>query len=291
MSRIAYVNGRFVPQMNAVTHINDRGYQFADGVYEVIAFVNGRFADEKGHLDRLARSLNELHIDMPVKRQALKFLMRELLRRNRYKNAAVYIQVTRGIAKRDFKFPANIKPCLVMSCWPYKFDTNPALETGIKAVTVEDQRWARRDIKTIALLPQALAKQKAHEKGAYEALMVNQDGFITEGSSSNFWLYKDGALKTTPSSYEILKGVTRTAIYQIAKDEKIEIVEEHITPEEAYRADEAFCTSATGLLVPVVDIDGNIIGSGKPGELARKIYNLYRQYADKGEGDQLEWTA
>lgn len=291
MTRISYVNGSYVPHAQAVTHINDRGYQFADGVYEVIAVVNGKLADEKGHIIRLERSLNELQIEMPVKAEALRFIMREVLRRNRYKNAALYIQVTRGIAKRDFKFPNSVKPSLVVYCWPFKFDGNPAVDKGVSAVTVPDQRWARRDIKTIALLPQALAKQKAYEQGAHEALMVNPDGYITEGSSSNFWIYKDGKLKTTPTSHEILKGITRTAISEIAKENNIEIVQEHIAPEEAYKAEEAFCSSATGLLVPIIKIDGHDIGSGQPGAIVQKIYAKYREYADKDYDSQVEWTA
>lgn len=291
MSRISYVNGRFIPHRDAVTHINDRGYQFADGVYEVIALVNGIFADEKGHMDRLERSLSELAIQMPVKRNSMKFIMRELIRKNRLNNAAIYIQVTRGIAKRDFKFPIDVKPCLIMSCWPFKFDGNPAIEKGVKAVCVPDQRWARRDIKTIALLPQTLAKQKAFEQGAYEALMINSDGYITEGSSSNFWIYKDGVLKTTPGSHEILKGVTRTAIYSIAEQGSIEIIEEHFKPDEAYKAEEAFCSSATGLLVPVIEIDGRKIGSGKPGDLVKRIYAEYKIYIKKGYDAQVQWNA
>lgn len=291
MSRITYVNGSFVPHSKAVTHINDRGFQFADGVYEVIAVVNGKLADERGHLERLERSLKELQIDMPVSRNALRLIIREVLRRNRYKNAALYIQVTRGVAKRDFKFPKNVKPSLIVYCWAFKFDGNPAVEKGVSAITVPDQRWDRRDIKTVALLPQALAKQKAAEKGAHEALMVNKDGFITEGSSSNFWIYKDGVLKTAPSGHEILKGVTRTAIWSMAAEENINIIEEQISPEEAYKAEEAFCSSATGLLVPIIKIDGHDIGSGKPGEIVQKIYQKYREYAGQDYDTQIEWSA
>lgn len=289
MSRISYVNGAYVDHRHAMVHVNDRGYQFADGVYEVVACMNGDLTDEKGHLDRLERSLAELRIEMPVKRSALSFIMRELLKRNRYKNAAVYIQITRGVAKRDFKFPHNIKPSLVMSCWACKYDDNPAIQNGVKAVTVTDQRWARRDIKTIALLPQALAKQKAADNDAYEAIMLNGNGEITEGSSSNFWIYKNGILKTTPKSHEILKGVTRTAIFSLAKQENIKVIEEHFLPNEAYEADEAFLSSATGFLVPVIEIDKQKIGNGKPGAFAKEFFDHYKQYAKKGYDAQIPW--
>ncbi|MFP4313877.1 MAG: D-amino-acid transaminase [Alphaproteobacteria bacterium] len=290
MSRISYVNGKYLPHMHAFTHINDRGYQFADGVYEVIGLMNGKMADEKGHLDRLERSLEELFIVMPLKRAALQFVLREVIRRNRLKNAALYIQVTRGVAKRDFKFPQGCIPSLVVSCWPFKFSGNPAVDKGVRAITVPDQRWARRDIKTIALLPQALAKQKAHEAGAYEGIMVNSEGFITEGSSSNFWIFKDGVLITAPKSFEILKGVTRTAVFEIAQVQNIEIIESHFTPEEAYGAQEAFCSSATGLLVPVIRLDEHDIGDGKPGPITQKIYAKYLDYVEKGSDAQIEWT-
>lgn len=292
MPRFSYVNGAFVPHDEACVHIEDRGYQFADGIYEVIGIINGVFADERGHLDRLERSLSELQISMPVRRETLRFLMRELLRKNRLRNASLYIQITRGVSKRDFKFPSSsVVPSLVMICRPFKFDVNPALQDGIQAITVPDQRWERRDIKTVALLPQALAKQKAIEAGAYEALMVDGNGFITEGSSSNFWILKGKTLKTRASNYNILKGVTRTAIAKIAKEYGLEIIEDSITPEEAYQADEAFCTSATSLIVPVVSIDDHPIGSGKPGAIVQKIYTAYREYAKDGYDAQNAWTA
>lgn len=281
MPRYSYVNGAFVPHAEACVHIEDRGYQFADGIYEVISLINGKFADERGHIDRLERSLGELQIHMPVRRETLRFLMRELVRKNRVKNAALYIQITRGVAKRDFKFPSqSIMPSLVMTCRHFKFDHNPNMQIGVKAITVPDQRWARRDVKTIALLPQALAKQKAHESGAYEAIMVDTEGNITEGSSSNFWILQGSKLITHPPGHQILKGVTRTAIAKIALENNLHIEERRFTPVEAYKADEAFCTSATALIVPVIEIDGHQIGTGKPGGIVLKIYNEYRKYAD-----------
>lgn len=291
MPRISYVNGAYLPHDQAGVPIEDRGFLFADGVYEVIGLINGRYADERGHLDRLERSMAELQLHPPRSRDALRFIMRELVRRNKLRNGAIYIQVTRGAAKRDFKFPAdNIPSTLVMMCWPFRFDSNPNVERGVNVCTVPDERWARRDIKSIALLPQVLAKQKAAEQGCYEAIMLDDKGFITEGSASNFWIYKDGILKTRPANRSILKGVTRTAIYSIALEKGIEIIEEPFDIEEAQNADEAFCSSATALIVPVVKINDHAIGNGKPGVLSKDIYAGYRDYACGDYNHQIEWT-
>ena len=293
MPRYSYVNGSYVPHSDACVHIEDRGYQFADGVYEVIGCIGGRFADERGHLERLERSMRELSITPPVERETLRFVMRHLLRLNRIRSAAIYIQVTRGVAPRDFKFPAeDVRASLVLTCRPFNFDQNLALEKGVAVATVPDQRWARRDIKTIALLPQALARQKAVDAGAYESWMVDDQGFITEGAASNAWIYKDGTLITHPSGQRILKGVTRTAIFDIARQQGLNIEERQFTPEEAYSAEEAFSSSATALLIPVVSIDGHTIGDGKSGKLVRSIYDQYRKYAlDKDYEGQVEWSA
>ncbi len=293
MPRYAYVNGRYVPHEDACVHIEDRGYQFADGVYEVIGCVHGHFADERGHLERLERSLSELQIDMPVERSVLQFIMRHLLRLNKIDSAAVYIQVTRGVAPRDFKFPKGVKPALVLTCRSFDFDNNPALAKGAKVVSVPDQRWARRDIKTVALLPQALAKQKAAEQGAYEAWMIGADGVVTEGSSSNAWIYDGTRFYTHPSGTNILKGVTRTAIMEIAAQEGVEVVESGFTLEQAYKAQEAFSSSATALLLPVVQLDDHVIGNGEPGVLTQKIYERYRAYIQESSvnGGQVAWTA
>ncbi|MFN3701770.1 MAG: D-amino-acid transaminase [Alphaproteobacteria bacterium] len=295
MPRFAYVNGSYVPHHAASVHIEDRGYQFADGIYEVISLINGRFADERGHLDRLERSLRELEIAMPVKRQALRLIMRELVRKNRLSNAALYIQVTRGVAKRDFKFPnPSVPPALVMTCRPFKFDGNSNIANGVKLISVPDIRWKRRDIKTVGLLAQALAKQKAAGSGAFEALMIDEDGFITEGSSSNFWILQGKTLITRPAEYDILKGVTRNAALHGAAQLGLEVQERAISLQEALSADEAFCTSATALIVPVVDIDGQKIGkgaqSGKSGAVTLKLYEHYREYALSRYDDQYEWS-
>lgn len=291
MPRFSYVNGSYVPHANACVHIEDRGFQFADGVYEVIGLINGRYADERGHFDRLERSLNELQINMPAKRETMRFIMRELIKKNRLKSGAIYIQVTRGVSRRDFKFPnIEIKPSLIMICWPFNFDGNTNIKTGVKAITVPDQRWERRDIKTVALLPQALAKQKAADKGAYEAIMI-KDGYVTEGSSSNFWILQGKTLKTHPATNDILKGITRTAIEKIAIEEGLKIKEERFKPDEIFKADEAFFSSATSLIAPAINVDGKNIGNGKPGPVTQKIYSQYRKYAGGEYSDQIEWSA
>ena len=293
MPRIAYVNGAYLPHGHAAVHIEDRGFQFADGIYEVISFIHGRLADETAHLDRLERSLGEIGMDMPVPRATLQFLMRELIRRNRLKNAIVYIQVTRGQAKRDFKFPApETAPSLVMTARPFQFDNTAAVQNGIKVITVPDIRWKRRDIKSVALLPQVLAKQKAAEKGANEAWMVDDDGKVTEGSSSNAWIVtKKGSLITHNANSDILKGVTRVALQKICAELQLKIEERAFTPAEAYDAAEAFISSATTFVHSVIEIDGKHIGQGKPGPVARRLYEEYRAYADGLRGEPVRWKA
>lgn len=293
MPRIAYVNGAYMPHEDASVHIEDRGFQFADGVYEVIACIHGRLADETGHLDRLERSLSELGMDLPVLRQTLKIIMRELLRRNRLQNANLYIQVTRGQAPRDFKFPrAEVPPTLVMTARPYRFDDNPANMKGIKAFTVPDIRWKRRDIKTVALLPQVLAKQNAATQGGGEAFMVDEQGFITEGASSNVWILTgDGRLLTRKANSEILRGVTRTALQAICTELQIKVEEKNFTVEDAYDAVEIFTSSAVALVMPVIELDGRMIGDGKPGKVSRRLYDEYRAYVDGLRGEQLQWKA
>lgn len=293
MPRFAYVNGAYLPHEDAGVHIEDRGFQFADGVYEVIACINGKLADERGHLDRLERSLSELSIDMPVARDSLRFIMRETLRRNRVKNANVYIQVTRGVARRDFPFPANFVPSsLVITTRNFSFDNNSKVKKGAAAITVPDLRWKRRDIKSTGLLAQVLAKQQAVEAGAYEAWMVDDEGFITEGSSSNAWIVtKDGKLVTRHATPSILRGVTRTALQQICAGLQMKIEERAFTVQEAYDSQEAFNTSAVALIVPIIEIDGHTIGSGEPGPVARKLYEEYRHYADGKRGETVTWKA
>lgn len=293
MPRIAFVNGRYVPHNDAFVHIEDRGFQFADGVYEVVACINGKLADERGHLDRLERSLGELAIDMPVTRRSLQFIIREMLRRNRLKNANVYIQVTRGVARRDFPFPDDDVPAsIVLTARAFQFDGNAKVQKGGEAITVPDIRWKRRDIKSTGLLAQVLAKQEAVESGVYEAWMVDDEGYITEGSSSNAWIVtKEGKLVTRPASTDILRGVTRTALEKICAALQMKIEERPFTVQEAYDAEEAFNTSAVALVVPITKIDGHVIGSGEPGPVARKLYAEYRAYAAGERGEPVAWVA
>ncbi len=293
MPRFAYVNGSYLPHDDASVHIEDRGFQFADSVYEVIACINGSLADERGHLDRLERSLSELSIDMPVSRNSLGFIIREIIRRNRLKNANIYIQVTRGVAKRDFPFPTNYVPSsLVLTARPFQFENNAKVQKGATAITVPDIRWKRRDIKTTGLLAQVLAKQEATEAGAYEAWMVDDNGYVTEGSSSNAWIVtKDGKLVTRHATMAILRGVTRSAIEKICADLQMKIEERPFTVQEAYDAQEAFNSSAVALIVPIIMLDGHVIGTGKPGPVAQKIYEEYRHYADGRRGEMITWKA
>ncbi len=290
MPRFAYVNGRFSRHSTANIHIEDRGFQFADGVYEVVALINGHWADERGHLDRLERSLRELAIDMPVPRETLRMLMRELARKNRLRSGNIYIQISRGRARRDFKFPgADTRPTLVMTAYPFKFDNNDNVNKGARAISTPDIRWKRPDIKSTALLPQVLAKQAAAEKGAYEAWMVDAHGYVTEGSSSNAWIVKGGKIITRPADNSILRGVTRTAIAKICAELQITFEERAFTLSEAYEADEAFNTGAVALIVPIIELDGHKIGNGQPGPVAKRIYDEYRLYANGERGEQEEW--
>lgn len=291
MPRFSYVNGRYIPHREARVHIEDRGLQFADSIYEVIACIDGLLADERGHLDRMQRSLKELKMPMPMPRKALQLVMRELIRRNRIENAAVYIQVTRGAAKRDFGFPSPaVRQTVIITTRPFKFYNNPRIEKGIRAVTVPDIRWKRRDIKTTAMTAQVLAKQQAIEKGGSEALMVDDGGHITEGASSNAWIVtKKGVLVTRPATPDILRGITRTALDHVRGQMNLKMEERSFTVKEAQDAAECFVTAATALVTPIVAIDGKMIGDGKPGPVARKLYEAYLAYVAKGK--QISWKA
>lgn len=292
MPRYAYVNGQYLPHHEAAVHVEDRGYQFADSVYEVIAFIDGKLADEKGHLDRLERSLSELRIAMPMQRKAMQLVMRELLRRNRVRNGGLYMQISRGVAPRDFKFPKKDTPVsFVMTVKHSTFDIEARKAAGKKAITIPDLRWKRVDIKTTALLAQALAKQEALDRKTDEAWMYDEKGFITEASASNAWIVdKNGNLVTRPTKGNmILKGVTRNAIQALCKKEKIKLIERAFTVKECYQAKEAFTSSAVALIVPIIEIDGKKIGNGKTGNLTSKIFDIYMEYF---AGDKQEsWQA
>lgn len=280
MPRTAYVNGRFLPHDRATVHIEDRGFQFADGVYEVVTVHGGRLVDEAGHIDRLGRSLGELAMAWPTSRRVLGLLMRELIRRNQVHNGLLYLQVTRGVAPRDFKFPKGARPTLVMTVRRANLSPTRLIEAGVSVITVPDIRWKRRDIKSVALLPQVLGKQKAVEDGAYEAWMVEEDGLVTEGTSSNAWIVTaDNQLVTRQATTSILRGVTRQAIIRIAGEEGVSFAERSFTAEEAYAAREAFLTSASNYVMPVSRIDGKPVGDGRPGRLTRRLRDLYVAFA------------
>ncbi|MCR9072998.1 MAG: D-amino-acid transaminase [Alphaproteobacteria bacterium] len=284
MSRIAYVNGRFVPHSHAEVHVEDRGYQFADGVYEVVLVQNGVMVDEIPHLERLDRSLDELRIPHPMSRGALRAQMRELVRQNRIRNGLVYMQVTRGVAKRDHPFPKNAKPSIVMTAKRIAMATPEAVENGVKVITIKDIRWERCDIKSIALLPNVLGKQQARENGAFEAWQVDEDGKVTEGTSSNAWIVtQDGELVTRPATNDILNGITRMSILKLADRQGLKFVERPFSVEEAKSAREAFVSSATAFVTPVTQIDDTVIGNGKAGSLSRGLRDSYMDYA-AGEG-------
>ncbi|RAI00591.1 D-amino acid aminotransferase [Acuticoccus sediminis] len=284
MSRIAYVNGRYVPHGEACVHVEDRGFQFADGVYEVCEIWDGYIVDMTRHLDRLARSLNELQMDWPVERRAMESILRETARRNRVKKGLVYLQVTRGVARRDFAFPKTPIPAtLVVTARSVPPGNAVKIgEEGIAVVTTPDIRWERVDIKTVALLPQVLAKQKAVRAGAKEAWMYDKDGFITEGASSNAWIVnQDGTLVTRPAERGILRGITRAAIMDFAAAHDIKVEERPFTIDEAKAAREAFITSATMTATPVVKIDETPIGNGAPGSVVSELRARFHEGVEK----------
>lgn len=285
MSRIAYVNGRYVPHALAAVHIEDRGYQFADGVYEVCEVRDGRLIDEARHLARLARSLRELSIRAPMPESALKVVLRETLRRNLVRDGIVYLQVTRGVARRDHYFPeADVRPALVVTARSVPRAKGDALaETGAKVVTVPENRWPRVDIKSIALLPNVLAKQQAKGAGAREAWYVDADGFVTEGASTNAWIVTTGGvIVTRPAESGILRGVTRAGVVDMARDLQLRIEERPFTVAEAKAAREAFITAATTIVTPVVAIDGEPVGDGAPGPVARDLRRRFHEFAERG---------
>lgn len=281
MSRIAYVNGRYAPIDAATVSIEDRGYQFADGVYEVLLVVDGRIWDEAGHMTRLARSLRELRIEAPMSDAAIRLIVREVVKRNRLTSALVYMQVTRGVASRNHAFPSpEVRPAFVVTAKRFDLEkANAAAAKGVKVISAPDIRWGRVDIKTVALLPNCLAKQAAVEAGAQEAVL-HCGGVITEGASTNFWMIdKDGVLVTHPLTNDILGGITRQTVIACAERLQIRVVERAFTVEEAKTARELFITAATLLVTPVVSFDGVTIGGGAPGPIARRLRETYLDLA------------
>jgi len=278
MSRIAYVNGQYRPHGQATVHIEDRGFQFADGVYEVWSVFDGRLADFDGHLTRLHRSLDELKITGLMSRAALTRVLQETVRRNRVTEGLVYIQVTRGAARRDHPFPPEgTPPSVVVTARSLPLSKgNASAAKGVAVITQPDIRWGRCDIKTVGLLPNVLAKQAAKESGAAEAWMVDEMGLVTEGSSTNAWIVDEhGRLRTRDAQSNILRGITRAAVLELIEVERLELDERPFSVDEVKTAREAFYTSASGFVMPVVSIDGMTIGEGRPGPIATRLRQLY----------------
>ncbi|MDQ0509192.1 D-amino-acid transaminase [Ancylobacter amanitiformis] len=283
MSRIAYVNGQYVAHAQAAVHIEDRGYQFADGVYEVCEIRGGHLVDERRHVERLVRSLGEIRIALPMPLAALKVVLRETIRRNRVRNGFVYLQVTRGVARRDHYFPdPSTPPSLVVTARAVDPAKGEAVAgEGIAVITAPDNRWERVDIKTVGLLPNVLAKQAAKEAGAREAWFVDREGRITEGGSTNAWIVTpEGRLVTRQADNGILRGITRTVMLQVAEQLQLTVEERAFTVAEALAAREAFVTSATNFATPVVRIDGLPIGDGRPGAVARALRENFHSFAE-----------
>ena len=282
MSRIAYVNGAYVPHSNATIHIEDRGYQFSDGVYEVIAIHKGQLIDEAGHMVRLERSLQELEISWPINPRALGGIIAQVVRRNRVKDGIVYLQITRGVAPRNHAFPSHQDSALVITARrgpPFDPDQS---RRGVEVITTPETRWKRRDIKTISLLGNCLAKEQAVRAGAYEAWFVDDEGLVTEGTSSNAWIVTaDGVLKTRQANSDILNGITRISVLKIADDLGLAFVEEPFSVAEAKAAQEALITSTTSFVKPAIKIDGDMIADGKPGKLAVTLLDHYARHMNR----------
>lgn len=279
MTRIVYVNGEFVPENEAKISIFDRGFLFADGVYEVTAVLKGKLVDFHMHMTRLKRSLSELDMANPLNDEDLLAMHRRLAADNNLDEGGIYMQITRGAADRDFARPANPTPTLIAFTQANTLLNPPTATTGERAITVPDIRWARRDIKSVALLPQTMAKQTAKDAGVGKAWMVDGNGYITEESSSTVYITKNNKLITRPLSNDILPGITRKAVMALLEQTDVELEERKFTVEEAYEADEALVTSASSFVMPVIEIDGNTIGTGKPGPITLKLRELYIEAA------------
>jgi D-alanine transaminase len=284
MSRIAYVNGQYVRHADAAVHIEDRGFQFADGVYEVCEVRSGMIVDLTRHLNRLDRSLSELRMAQPMSRAALTHVIREVLRRNHVKNGIFYMQVTRGAARRDHFFPAEGTPPTITITAK---NTDPSVvakkyANGIKVITLPENRWDRVDIKTVGLLPNVLAKQQARDAGAADAIYVDRNGIVMEGASSNVWIVTpQGELVTRPAEHGILRGITRTTVIDVAAKLGIKVVEREFKTEDMLNAREVFFSSATGICVPIVEIDGKTVANGHPGTISASVRDAFFDIAEK----------
>jgi D-alanine transaminase len=284
MSRIAYVNGRYLPQREASVNIEDRGYQFADGIYEVVHLYDGRLIDEDLHLNRLQRSLREIRLPDPMSRAALRHVLHEVARRNRVREGLLYMQVTRGVARRDHPFPSQpVSPSVVVTIRripPYPTDVD---KWTASAITYPDQRWARCDIKTVALLPNVLARQAAKENGAIEAILVDGNGMVTEGAATSFWIVdRNGVLRTRHLDRAILPGCTRGALLTLIGEDKVEFSETQFSEHDVREAREAFITSATSFVKPIVRIDGKPVGTGEVGPVTRRLFDAFARHVKGG---------
>ncbi|WP_114965765.1 D-amino-acid transaminase [Alkalilacustris brevis] len=274
MSRIVYVNGEFLPEDQAKVSVFDRGFLMADGVYEVTTVIDGKLVDFDGHAARLVRSLGELDMDAPHSRDEWLAIHRELMHRNDLENGLIYLQVTRGATDRDFTWPEGLEQTVVLFTQAKNVTESPAAKRGISVISVPDQRWRRRDIKTVQLLYPSMAKMAAVRAGADDAWLV-EDGFVTEGTSNNAYIVKGGRIVTRDLSHDILHGITRAAVLRYAREAQMEVVERPFTIEEAQAADEAFITSASSFVTPVVKIDGTTVGLGGPGPVAKRLREIY----------------
>jgi len=285
MSVVAYVNGRYLTHSRASVHIEDRGFQFADGVYEVIAVRNGRTVDEYMHIDRLDNSLRQIRLPWPVAPSALSVILREVAHRNRIRAFGVlYVQVTRGSAPRNHAFPGNTKATLVVTGRPIPVARLEEAGTGVAVITAPDLRWKRCDIKSTSLLPNVLAKQAAVEAGAYETWMVDEEGLVTEGSASNAWIVSAaGELVTRHADSAILNGITRRVIVKHALEQGLRYVERPFAVSELMRAREAFLTSTTSFVKPVIKVDGQAVGDGRAGPLTEALLHFYQTHMDHAD--------
>jgi D-alanine transaminase len=283
MDGIVFLNGEYLKADEAKVSVFDRGYMFGDGVYEVVPVVNYTVLDKEPFLERFDRSLSELDLAWPMSKDEFLIMIDELVKKNDIKEGGVYMQVTRGVAPRDFSYPKDTPTTCTAFAFKKEVINNPLAKSGIKVVTVEDIRWKRRDVKSIALLGQCVAKEEAKRKGAYEGWMV-EDGFVTEGTSSSAYIVKDNVIITRPLSNSILPGIRRKLLIEIAKEHDVLIEERLFTPQEALDADEAFLSSATTFVLPIVEIDGRAIGNGKPGPVYEKMRKMYIDSALKIAG-------
>ncbi|MGB5444476.1 MAG: D-amino-acid transaminase [Psychromonas sp.] len=282
MQRIVYLDGEFIKESEAKVSIFDRGFLFGDAVYEVTAVLNGKLVDNEGHMIRLQRSCSELQIALPVSLQQITDIQKKLIELNQLNEGGIYLQISRGSAgDRDFGYPQNVTPTLVLFTQARDLLNSPKAVKGMKVITTEDIRWKRRDIKTVGLLAPCMAKQGALDKQVDDAWLV-EDGYITEGSSNNAYIVTgEGVLITRPLSNDILHGITRKALLALAEQADIQVEERSFTAEEAYQADEAFVSSATTFVWPVIEIDGKTIGTGKPGKVAMKLREIYIELATR----------